>query len=633
MHMAVLTRKLGRDRRGLSIIAAMLAVLFLAALGVGIAYFTASNQQARIQQVTSEQAFYSVHAGLEYGLAKVLKENSTDTLFAVKFAGEPVAIVRSEGKMTVTATKHGARAIHSIDDPAGGGESICFIVSTVNAKLSNKQLRDIEIRKGGNCPGVIAIYAITLSWNPDSGEKVTHVQFGGDVLEYSSPPAPPKGSGSTFDFSDKPYIIGDFAKHNFNYIKWDKNMHNRNFNIVFHYTYDGKKYSTSVHLGFELFNQAYCFDWSTAGSRLGWSGYKWSFILDTTVVNQCTKQIKLTKMTVEWLPSAPSRNLNIIKIGGTTIFSGSAVSGQEFAVNYVLAPQSSQSIQYFGWDNEMLGRNYAVRWTFEDKTERETELDVFAANQNNCLNIDTGSAAVDSNDRRRITGITIENSCGMDIGMTGMMLAWNMGAMQFTGANIYDNSGANVYSWNAGSGEPVAFGDNDIYLRNEDGVQNVPYLLMSVDITPGTEFTLSFAMSDGTTKTVTFVPAFEAANLVVDVSGAKIGGVEDRDLKGITLRNTGANILILSHVKTSWVPVSAVRVIEQITIGGTTVWSGSQPTGTKIDISDIAIGPFETKQVDFLRFDGDMSERTFVTQFILTDGSVASSQSFTPPDE
>ncbi|HLD44381.1 MAG TPA: hypothetical protein VJC18_03005, partial [bacterium] len=519
-----------------NVTAAIIAIMLLAILGAGMAYLVAANQQTRIQQVTSDQSFYSVQAGLEFALGQILEDGWAGTDITCHFSGEVVTIARAGGTITVSATEKDAMSTHSIDDPSPPAPLECLDVNTGSAYISSSvYLMGITINRNAACPLPLTITDMTgTTWSPNLGELIRTIRI--DATNRFS--APPTGSGGTFDFGASDVLINNFALHALDYIYWNANVVNHNFQLHFAYTYDGSPYSKVVDVNFLAENQADCLTWDTASARLTWTGSRWRQVTGTTVQNTCASPIRLMIYTPSWSPAVPAVNFTALRINGTNVYSGGSANGIPLAVDYIIPASTTRTVNYLDFSDEILSRNHTVVWTFADATAKTQNLNLFASNQQDCLTINTSGAAINPTTPTRLVGLTIQNTCGQDIGMTSLTMSWaGEPARRLDRSIILDTDGSNTYNSNNASGVPVDFGTNDLYLRNEDSAKAITYFQFNNSITPGLEFTLSFTMGDGNTKSVTFTPNTQAQYLTVNTASASIGGSGSRDLLGITVTN------------------------------------------------------------------------------------------------
>jgi Flp pilus assembly protein TadG len=613
---------------GVTVVAALIAIFLMGALGAGIAYFTASNQQTRIQQVTSDQAFYSAHAGIEFALGQILTGGSSALTFTRHFSGETISITRASGLITVSTAEKSAVATHSITDPNPTSQGTCLQVDTSAKAISgNNLLVGLVLSRDASCATPLVITGMQISWVPDGGEQVNRIRIAENPVEYGGPS---QSSGSTFDFGSNDYTINDSGNHDLTDIRWTSNVTNHNFTLVFLMEDSSTK---TVAVNFLASNQASCFSWNTASARLTNTSSLWRDLTETTVQNTCSDPIRLDKMTVSWTPTSPSRNLEQVRIDGSNIYDSSAASGVQIDVDQIISASTSLTVDRFRLDDEMLGRNYTVIWQWADGTTNSTTLNLFNSNEHDCLTISASNSSIDPSDNTRIIGLTLENTCAADIGMTNLTLSWSgESGRRLTQSVIVDVDGSNTYNSNAASGSVVDFGDNDLYLINGIGPQNITRLEFNDDVTPGLAFTLQFAMADGNTKSATFTPNAQANPLSIDISAANIAGSGDIDLVGITLTNTGGSTITWDRVIVTWSPTTGGRRLQRIDVAGSTVWTGNASSGSNQNITDVILTAGQTKSIDFFRFNGDMSARTFTIQFVMGDGTSKTTASFTPPD-
>lgn len=153
----------------------------------------------------------------------------------------------------------------------------------------------------------------------------------------------------------------------------------------------------------------------------------------------------------------------------------------------------------------------------------------------------------------------------------------------------------------------------------------------------------SASLRGGTTAAVPPTPPpscdTQADDLVVDISGANIGGGGNKELQGVTVQNIdtiGTCDIVIDKTTLTW---GNGQLIEEVTIGGTTIWkrvgnigtpTGRQPTGTELDNVDYTITSGSTDSVDKFKFNGNMIGDTFTITFTMVDGSTKVISSFSP---
>jgi hypothetical protein len=111
-----------------------------------------------------------------------------------------------------------------------------------------------------------------------------------------------------------------------------------------------------------------------------------------------------------------------------------------------------------------------------------------------------------------------------------------------------------------------------------------------------------------------------AAGLRVDARSSSIGGSSNRDLLGVTLRNTSASAITIDQIIVSWSLPS--KTLQQIVINGSTRWSGSaSPSPVTADITDFALSPGVNYPITRIRWNSSMLGAAITLQFIMSDGS------------
>jgi len=131
------------------------------------------------------------------------------------------------------------------------------------------------------------------------------------------------------------------------------------------------------------------------------------------------------------------------------------------------------------------------------------------------------------------------------------------------------------------------------------------------------------------------VPLTQADSLIINTSGAAIGGGGNKELRGITVENTNASNITIDKITLTW---TNGQLIEEIKIEGARIWKhnnegspdGKQPTGTELDVVDYIIGSGNTDEFDKFKFNGNMTGDTFSIIFKMGDGSTKSVSGISP---
>lgn len=129
--------------------------------------------------------------------------------------------------------------------------------------------------------------------------------------------------------------------------------------------------------------------------------------------------------------------------------------------------------------------------------------------------------------------------------------------------------------------------------------------------------------------------------LVIDISNSSFS-VDNTQILGVTLENTGNTAITIVDIETSWIGVPGNRRITEVAMDGLSLWTGNDKSGNIQDIIDQPISPFATISLDFLRFNNDASGIEITITFnllsggsetvVFTPGSPPPSTDTTPPD-
>ena len=601
----------------------MIGIAIMAAMGAGIAVMVATNQVTRNQQLYSDQAFYTTHAGFEYALGQI-DEGSSSTSMSRDFKGDAITITRTGGKVNVSTTRGNAQADYSITDPNPPSGATCLDVDVSAAvdgnsgASSNQRVEGIVLSRNASCSDSLTITQMIVSWVPNLSERLRRISID-SVLLYNSLTG--LGSGSTFDITDK--VINDFAAHPLDYLFWNTSVTYHNFTITFVMSDASTK---TVNVNFLASDQASCLTVSTTAAALATN---FRDINGMTLQNTCTEAIRMTGITTTWTPSTPARTLQTIRVNGSNIYNSSVASGVEATVDLVIPASTTYTVNYFRFSAEMLGRNYTFLWEFADSTTTNTTLDLFSSNQGSCFTLNKSAAVVGGTSNREIQGMTIQNACSADMGLTGLTVSWTGEAGRRT--RVIRINAVTRFNGSSSSGTLSDFGTNDVYLQDGSAAQAINYIRFNNAVTLGLTFNLVFSFIDGTTYSDSVTINAMSNSFSYSTTAAQIGGTGDVDLLGVTISNTGSSSITVSTMVVTWTGGGSRRV-RNISINGTVVWSGNSTSGATLNITDTAISAAQTFDINYIRFNGDMSTRSFTLRFNFTDGSSVTTASFTPPD-
>lgn len=201
------------NQKGLSLLAVVMSMMMLSAMGMAIVYLSGTAQTVRTNQSASDVAYFAAHAGLEYAemqnrsnlaLPNQVFQVGTGT-FTVSQAGNTITSVGKDGtgkQVTLAASAPMMRDCLGVD------------TSQAHADAVGTQISGIYVRKLDNsfyCSNNdLTIFGFFMNWESDFGEKIIQVTLDG------SPFAGPAGSGGWFqtfysipvvDVASKEYVI------------------------------------------------------------------------------------------------------------------------------------------------------------------------------------------------------------------------------------------------------------------------------------------------------------------------------------------------------------------------------------------------------------------------------------------
>lgn len=126
----------------------------------------------------------------------------------------------------------------------------------------------------------------------------------------------------------------------------------------------------------------------------------------------------------------------------------------------------------------------------------------------------------------------------------------------------------------------------------------------------------------------------EAERLKVDVTGVAINPADHTQITGITIENTGASgDIAITQMQVSWTGGLGGTKISGIRMGGASVWSGSNASGSVEDVNPdfVLASGVGTYPIDNLTFSKDMTGATITIIFTMLDGTTKQT-SFSPGD-
>lgn len=212
---------------GVSVVAAMLMLLSLMAMGGVISYMVAIGEESRATQLSSAQALYVTQAGIEYAVKRIY-----DGLSEIvnppgqTFSNGSFTVSRSGLTLTITGTVGNAVRVHKVDSPT---QADCNILDVSNADLGggDKELKHIYFRK--NCLPQIVVDKMQFSWTPDGGQKLKEIKIEENKV-YDNPIG--VNSGTIIDIAD--FVAINNNNNVINHVKFDASIEDVIMTMTFH---------------------------------------------------------------------------------------------------------------------------------------------------------------------------------------------------------------------------------------------------------------------------------------------------------------------------------------------------------------------------------------------------------------
>lgn len=202
-------------------VAATLTLIILGIFGSAIVALVAAEHESRVGQMSMERAFYGVQAGLEYAIREINQGGHpevTDKSFG--YGTFTVDVNYGGGNRQIIATgKVGtAQKTHQITYNSFGAD--CLGVNNDTATLTGPGKTDLKaITLKRNCNDAITIDKIRISWDPESGERVTKIKIKNDLV-WEDPFGVP--SDTTIDIAD--VVLTGSVAHQVNLIEFTSGM-------------------------------------------------------------------------------------------------------------------------------------------------------------------------------------------------------------------------------------------------------------------------------------------------------------------------------------------------------------------------------------------------------------------------
>jgi Tfp pilus assembly protein PilV len=114
----------------------------------------------------------------------------------------------------------------------------------------------------------------------------------------------------------------------------------------------------------------------------------------------------------------------------------------------------------------------------------------------------------------------------------------------------------------------------------------------------------------------------QANKLLVSFASTRVNPSDNTQIIGIVLGNSDTTNVVISSMAVSWSGGRSGTKINGITIGGTSVWSGSSNSGVTLNITDTTIlGNATSTPINIIDFNKNMTGASIFIRFNMSDGS------------
>ncbi|OGD69037.1 hypothetical protein A3I18_00690 [Candidatus Campbellbacteria bacterium RIFCSPLOWO2_02_FULL_35_11] len=331
-------------------------------------------------------------------------------------------------------------------------------------------------------------------------------------------------------------------------------------------------------------------------------------IIGITVNNLSTvSDITVTSMMVSWSGVGGAR-INGVSVDGTSVWSGNSASGSVLNItDFVLGPAGNYPIDFISFSKNMTGTTITILFTMLDGSTKQV---VFSP-----------GAAADVTPPADITNLS-----SLNVTANSVDLSWTaQGDDGATGiASVYDIrysiSPITALNWSSAtqlSGEPSPATAGTAQSMTVSSLS--PSTLYYFAMTTSDEASNTSGMSNVISATTLSIP--QSNYLVVNTSGMAVNPSNANQIIGITLQNIGPSNIIIASMSHSWTGVATNRRLDQITINGTSVWTGNSNTGATQNITDTIIPAGATVSLNSLTFNRTVTGITLNITFTMSDGS------------
>ncbi len=360
------------------------------------------------------------------------------------------------------------------------------------------------------------------------------------------------------------------------------------------------------------------FEVDTSNSRINPSNT--DQVIDMTIENIGTDSIiTIAQMQVSWTGGSGGSKITDISINGNSVWTGNNASGgTEDITDFALdSTHGTYPIDYLDFSKDMTGSTITIIFTMLDGSIKQVVFSPGAPPDatppSNITNLSTSNTTINS--------VDLSWTAPGDDGNIGTASSYDI---RYSTSTITESNWSSAFQI---SGEPIpqiAGTSQSMSISGLSSSTTYYFAIKTSDEMPNTSGISNIA-------SVTTLSPPQANYLLVNTIGAQINPVNNRQLIGITLQNSGSSNITVASMTVSWSGIPGNRRLNTIRINNLDVWTGTATSGTVENIADvILISGATAVPINYFQFSNTITGITMNIIFTMTDGSTKTVSGIVP---
>lgn len=340
-----------------------------------------------------------------------------------------------------------------------------------------------------------------------------------------------------------------------------------------------------------------------------------------TVTNSCSRSIVLDKLLPSWT------NIQLVeevKLNNTWVWrdnsegtpDGKQTSGVELDLDdSFLAAGGSYAINHIGFDGSMTGASFTFLFKAGDGTAKYVE-------------VVPGTPPADNTAPSAITSLALTNPTLNSVDLSWTAPGDDLNSGQAASYDLrYSTAFIDESNWNSATqavGEPLpsmAGTSESMTVNGLSSGTTYYFAIKTADEVP------NISAISNVPNITTVSSEANSLNVISTAVGLANGNL---DVIGIDIENTGASTITVTDMTISWTGGASGNKVKEISMGGSSLWTGTGNSGVSIDITDLPMTAGQTYDIDFLSFSKSMSGSTISLTFTMLDGSTKTVSNIQP---